>query len=646
MTMQITDIVIYSHDGRRRELTLNAGSVNIVTGSSKSGKSALVDIVDYCFGADTCRVPEGPIRSAVSWFGLRLQLSEGQAFIARRCPSPHAASSEDCFVDIADAVEVPLFEALRQTTNTKGLGSLLDGWVGIADNVYEPPPGNRRPPVSANARHALVYCFQPQDEIIRRNQLFHSAGDPFIAQALKDSLPYFLGAVDDDFVRKRGELRRVKEQLRDIEKQLAELSSLRGGGTGRAAALLSQARDVGLTESASSSWEESVAGLRTVVDSPIAAATDEYPAGMEFSRLSLERRQLLDVQRRLREEVAAARSFEEDERGYSEQASEQQARLSSISIFSDADAAHACPLCSQELRDRSNVPSVRQLNETLSKVAGRLSSVKRLAPQVESSIAEIESALAANSADLRRNRLQMEAVRNANDRVQEGQDEIAKRALVIGRIGLFLESLPELPNTIALEEDARRLRERRTDLENELSDESVKERVGSILSILGTRMTEWAKELRLEHSQYPLRLDLRRLTVVADTKNGPVPMERMGSGENWVGYHLIAHLALHEWFTQQNRPVPRFLFLDQPSQVYFPPERVVDGSIRDVDEEDRQAVMRMFRLVFDVAESLAPHFQVVITEHADIAEEWFQRSVAERWRGGLKLVPEDWPGVE
>jgi len=133
---------------------------------------------------------------------------------------------------------------------------------------------------------------------------------------------------------------------------------------------------------------------------------------------------------------------------------------------------------------------------------------------------------------------------------------------------------------------------------------------------------------------------------VADTKNGPVPMERMGSGENWVGYHLIAHLALHEWFTQQNRPVPRFLFLDQPSQVYFPPERVVDGSIRDVDEEDRQAVMRMFRLVFDVAESLAPHFQVVITEHADIAEEWFQRSVAERWRGGLKLVPEDWPGVE
>ena len=41
-------------------------------------------------------------------------------------------------------------------------------------------------------------------------------------------------------------------------------------------------------------------------------------------------------------------------------------------------------------------------------------------------------------------------------------------------------------------------------------------------------------------------------------------MARMGSGENWVGYHLIAHLALHQWFVQRQRPVPSFLFLDQP----------------------------------------------------------------------------------
>lgn len=149
--------------------------------------------------------------------------------------------------------------------------------------------------------------------------------------------------------------------------------------------------------------------------------------------------------------------------------------------------------------------------------------------------------------------------------------------------------------------------------------------------------------MELEHSRFPLRLDIKKLTIVADTADGPVPMDRMGSGENWVGYHLIGHLALHEWFTTRGRPVPRFLFLDQPSQVYFPPEKDIDGSIATLEEDDRRAVSRMFRFVLDVVEQLSPGFQVVITEHADINEDWYQGAIIERWRGGAKLVPEEWP---
>ena len=43
MSMQILDIVIYSHDSQRRILSLRPGQVNIITGASKTGKSALVD---------------------------------------------------------------------------------------------------------------------------------------------------------------------------------------------------------------------------------------------------------------------------------------------------------------------------------------------------------------------------------------------------------------------------------------------------------------------------------------------------------------------------------------------------------------------------------------------------------------------------
>jgi len=156
-------------------------------------------------------------------------------------------------------------------------------------------------------------------------------------------------------------------------------------------------------------------------------------------------------------------------------------------------------------------------------------------------------------------------------------------------------------------------------------------------------MSDLARFLELEHSKYPLRFNLKKLTIVADTSDGPIPMERMGSGENWVGYHLIGHLALHQWFTQHHRPVPRFLFLDQPSQVYFPPEPVEDRSIDELEDDDRQDLRRMFQMVFKFVLELVPGFQVIITEHADINENWYQDAIRERWRGGLKLVPEDWP---
>ena len=65
-----------------------------------------------------------------------------------------------------------------------------------------------------------------------------------------------------------------------------------------------------------------------------------------------------------------------------------------------------------------------------------------------------------------------------------------------------------------------------------------------------------------------------------------------------------------------------------------------------IGEDDRHAVSRMFRFVFDVVAGVAPGFQVIMTEHADINEEWHQNGVAERWRGGLALVPDDWPRHE
>jgi hypothetical protein len=497
--------------------------------------------------------------------------------------------------------------------------------------------------LSANIRHALLLCFQQQDEIIQRKQLFHRCADRDVAQALKDVLPYLLGAVTDEYVKKREELRRLREKLRNCERKLAELTALRGDGVSKAATLLAQARDRGLTsETESNNWDTVVAALRTIAATPMAQAEDRIPSISEFNRLSEARSTLLEEQRRVRDQIAAARMFKTDEKSFSREATEQQARLKSIGIFEGVIPGEACPLCAHPLSDSSVTPGVSQLKGALTTVSTRLEAVTRSEPQMERAVAGLEEKAAGIQRDLTQNRAELEAVRSGNELIGRAQDEATKRAHVLGRISLYLESLPDLPDSTALEREASELRNQCEVIEEELSDETIRERLESIVALLGGSMTEWARRLQLEHSAHPLRFNLKKLTIVADTPDGPIPMDQMGSGENWVGYHLIGHLALHGWFTEHDRPVPRILFLDQPSQVYFPAEKDVDGSLDSIDNEDRIALRRMFELVFEVVAKLAPRFQVVITEHADLNEPWYQGAVVEKWRGGTKLVPEDW----
>jgi len=182
-------------------------------------------------------------------------------------------------------------------------------------------------------------------------------------------------------------------------------------------------------------------------------------------------------------------------------------------------------------------------------------------------------------------------------------------------------------------------------LSERLDPEAMKERLGAQLNCIAEDMTNWARELELGYSENNrIRLDAAKLTVVADTPDGPVPLAKMGSGENWMGYHLVTYLALAKWFIEQSRPVGRFIFFDQPTQAFYPADKSGDGNLGEIEkDEDRRAVKRLYEFIFKVVKELSPDLQVIITDHADIDEEWFQDAVRDnKWRGDYALIPKDW----
>jgi hypothetical protein len=103
-------------------------------------------------------------------------------------------------------------------------------------------------------------------------------------------------------------------------------------------------------------------------------------------------------------------------------------------------------------------------------------------------------------------------------------------------------------------------------------------------------------------------------------------------------------LALHKFFVSENRPVPRFLMLDQPTQAYYPSDVARETGVPATDA-DRTAVQALFRLMVEVATEVDGELQIIVCDHANLPDTWFQESVIENWRHGKRLIPDDWIGA-
>src|SRR5947207_7167063 len=99
--VSLKKIVLYSHGSELREILFKPDQLNIITGDSKTGKSAIIHIVDYCLGSGECHVPEGAIRQKVSWYGALFESNGRQLYVVRQNPDPRRSTSSNIHVRLA-----------------------------------------------------------------------------------------------------------------------------------------------------------------------------------------------------------------------------------------------------------------------------------------------------------------------------------------------------------------------------------------------------------------------------------------------------------------------------------------------------------------------------------------------------------------
>lgn len=635
--MQILELVLYGKNGKKRVLPFTPGKVNVIPGESKAGKSAVGDIIEYCLGGSACNIAVGVVRDSVAWYGLLLQFKTNRIFVARKNPDPGRQSTSFCYYEVGTDIVSPETVYFTPNTNTEGIEELLTKQIGISENIHMPEEDESRDPLEANIRHALFCCFQSQDEVTARNHLFHrqSEGLP-ITNAIRDTMPYFLGAVDEDAVLLATE-RRVKDrELRMLTRQVTEAESITGAGSEKAIALLLEAEAVGLIQGTEDLDKSDFDVLYATLKS-IKLVTRRVPSA-SMDRLTALQTQLREKENEigeLQDSIIEARAYLADASGYRGELAHQKVRLESIGLFEKLDFnTGKCPFCSGNLNPEPPEvvklkESIRALDQSINRVEKERPQLRRFIDQQENRVDSIKDEIAVIKAEIDGTYVQMEDA----DRIRDLND---RRAKVFGRISYWLENVEMADDTAESKRRIKELEYRIAEIDAILSNDSVKDRVSSALSVIQNDMTTWARELDMEYSGSPYRLDMGKVTVVVD-HGRPIPLKEMGSGANWLGSHLITMFGLHKYFINNNRPVPGFLFLDQPSQVYFP-----EGSTADKDM-DVQAVTKVFSFIRERVAELDGKMQVIVVDHAKLDDDDFAAEIVEDWKyTGKKLVPDDW----
>ncbi|MFR5632696.1 MAG: DUF3732 domain-containing protein [Monoglobales bacterium] len=636
--MQIRELVLYGYNGKLRRLSFTLGQVNIITGRSKSGKSAVGDIIDYCLGGDSCNIADGVVRDNVAWYGLLLQFTNERIFVARKNPDKGQQTTGICYIEVGEKIEIPENCNFVSNVNVKGIEEALTRRIGIAENLNTPPEGQSRLPLAANIRHSLYYCFQGQDEIAAKNFLFHHQSDDFITQAIKDTIPYFLGAVSEEALALENEKSILKRKLILAKRKLEENRSLIGGGSERAIALISEARQVGLLDERNIVDCQDYHSMYDILQETAKWQPGKVVVGSGMDRLTFLQNELEKNKNDLEEiniSLDNARRFIGETVGYYSEAHHQKKRLESIGLFEQLDFNPGkCPLCSGQLEQP--LPEVEMIKASIVNLDKSIANVTREQPKLRSFISDLEVEREKKREEIRRLETEIDGLYTQADEGKRLRDLNARRAKVVGRISLWIESVENDIDSDKQEQVVEGIENRLKEIEEILDHDSVEERKQSALSRIQGDMTKWAKELQLEHCDNPYRLDLNKVTVVVDKPERPVPLKQLGSGSNWVGVHLITYFALQQFFINANRPVPRFLFLDQPSQVYFPSEL-------DERQIDWNEVNKMYQFIIERTKEVKGELQVIVVDHADLKNNSFRKFICEDWWPiDENLVPIDW----
>lgn len=613
MNFNINKIVLWLNNGKIRELEFKPNKVNLITGGSHTGKSAILEIIDYCFFSSKSRISEDTINENILWYGINISVNDKNYTIARESLVEGKVSNNYYFSSFG---EIPLIVVSNNSENA--IKSILETEFKI-DRDAKFPTNYGSNYIKAGTKISLRYFLMfntISGNIIENDEgvFFDKQNDIRYKEALPRIFDLALGIETVENILKSEKKAELENQLAKLIRKNKTISSKASDFNQERVQILQKAKEHNVVRDDTKVDEVIVEINKAIHGFETEPTTNSDKEKLEASFYSLQRkiRNLKQFSTEYSKYKSSIKNLDDSLKPI-EFLREKDSEIIKTSIFEQLVTSYTKDLTTIRKSYSSNTPIDRQVNDN----------VKDLEKELE----VIKSKL------------------DLLPRENKSFESEREKYFFLGQVKSKLEIFSSEPSPVltsydeeigALEAELEQLIVLNTEEKRELTVKLTEE-------IISEYIKESDKALA-NYSTYQPVFDYKNKTLLL-RKPKTSYIENVGSSSNHMFLHLFFSLAMHEVIFQNKSPfVAPFLIIDQPSRPYYG----TNGKRKtDNPESDDYKIKKAFELLdrfIGTRKSNNGDFQMIVLEHIPIETVANLKNIhiVEEFFDGNALIPKSY----
>jgi len=244
MNFNFNKVVLWLHNGEKRELEFQPNKVNVITGGSNTGKTAIMQIIDYCFFASSSKLPESKINENVAWYGINIRINDKKYTICRAALSQGKTTHNYYF---SSSGEIPKFPKANNEEST--VKALLETEFSIERKAAIPFGGKMlKAGAKISLRYFLMFTTISQDIIANSSVYFDKQDEQRYREALPRIFDLAVGIDSVENIIAREKKMKIESEMRVLERKQDSIDAKKDDFQKELVDVVKRAKELGLVE--------------------------------------------------------------------------------------------------------------------------------------------------------------------------------------------------------------------------------------------------------------------------------------------------------------------------------------------------------------------------------------------------------------